>query len=128
MDVNNDGKLSKEEIQNGYLKYFDRTLDDQEFETLFTICHLDGTYDYSELVVATMKEKNMISESKLQAAFKMFDQYEDGSISINQMKQVLECGGMTEDDCCQIIVEREAAGDLKNVSFEEFASMMKRAS
>ena len=73
MDVNEDGKLSKEEIQNGYVKFFGRSLDDEEFDKLFSKVDLDGAYDYSELVVATMNEKNMISNSKLESAFKMFD-------------------------------------------------------
>jgi calcium-dependent protein kinase len=35
MDVNGDGKLSKEEIQNGYLTFFGRSLNDEEVDEMF---------------------------------------------------------------------------------------------
>ncbi len=33
----------------------------------------NGTIDYTEFVMATMNEKNMITNEKLSGAFKMFD-------------------------------------------------------
>jgi Ca2+-binding EF-hand superfamily protein len=35
MDVNGDGKLSKDEIQKGYLQFFGRSLNDQEVDEMF---------------------------------------------------------------------------------------------
>jgi len=68
MDVNGDGKLSKDEIQNGYLQYFGRSLNDQEVDDMFSKVDADnsGAIDYSEFVVATMNEKNLLSNNKLQ--------------------------------------------------------------
>jgi len=94
MDVNGDGKLSKEEIQNGYLQYFGRSLNDQEVDDMFSKVDADnsGAIDYSEFVVATMNEKNLLSNNKLQTAFKMFDKDGGGSISTDEIKQVLSFG------------------------------------
>lgn len=94
MDVNGDGKLSKEEIQNGYLQFFGRSLNDQEVDEMFTKVDADnsGEIDYSEFVVATMNEKNLLSNNKLQTAFKMFDKDGGGSISTDEIKQVLSFG------------------------------------
>ena len=39
-----------------------------------------GAIDYSEFVVASMNEKNLLSNNKLQSAFKMFDKDGGGSL------------------------------------------------
>jgi calcium-dependent protein kinase len=67
MDVNGDGKLSKEEIQNGYHKFFGRSLNDEDVDEMFAKVDADGSgeIDYSEFVVATMNEKNLLSNNKL---------------------------------------------------------------
>ena len=67
MDINGDGKLSKEEIQIGFAQYFGRSLDDREVDEMFDKVDADGSgsIDYSEFVVATMNEKNLLSNNKL---------------------------------------------------------------
>ena len=35
MDANGDGKLSKEEIKNGYREYFGKSLTDEEVDAMF---------------------------------------------------------------------------------------------
>ena len=88
MDTNGDGKLSKEEIKNGYAEYFGKSLSDEEIDILFDKVDADGSgaIDYSEFVVATMNEKNLLSNNKLQSAFKMFDKDGGGSISTDEIK------------------------------------------
>jgi len=94
MDVNSDGKLSKQEIKNGYLEYFGKSLTDEEIDDMFNKVDADGNgeIDYSEFVVATMNEKNLLSNNKLHTAFKMFDKDGGGSISTDEIKQVLSFG------------------------------------
>ena len=67
MDVNGDGKLSKDEIKNGYAEFFGKTLSDEQVEQLFAKVDSDGNgeIDYSDFVVATMNEKNLLSNNKL---------------------------------------------------------------
>ena len=88
MDVNGDGKLDKEEIKNGYGQYFGRTLGDEEIDEMFAKVDTDGSgeIEYSEFVVATMNEKNLLNNNKLQTAFKMFDKDGGGTISIEEIK------------------------------------------
>ena len=84
-----------------------------------------GSIDYSEFVVATMNEKNMLSNNKLQTAFKMFDKDGGGSISTDEIKQVLSFGqNLDEKVIAEIIKQVDANGDGE-ISFEEFAEMMK---
>jgi calcium-dependent protein kinase len=94
MDINGDGRLSKDEIQQGFGQYFGRSLNDKEVDEMFEKVDADGSgeIDYSEFVVATMNEKNLLSNNKLQTAFKMFDKDGGGSISTDEIKQVLSFG------------------------------------
>lgn len=93
---------------------------------MFAQCDADGSgeIDYSEFVVATMNEKNILSNNKLHTAFKMFDKDGGGSISTEEIKQVLSFGqNLDEAVVNQIIQQVDANGDGE-ISYEEFAAMM----
>lgn len=84
----------------------------------------NGEIDYSEFVVATMNEKSLLSNNKLHTAFKMFDKDGGGSISTDELKQVLSFGQtLDEAVVAQIIAQVDANGDGE-ISYEEFAAMM----
>ena len=88
MDLNGDGKLSKEEIKQGYETHFGKAMSDDEVDEMFAKVDTDGSglIEYSEFVVATMNEKDILSNNKLQTAFKMFDKDGGGSISTDEIK------------------------------------------
>jgi len=67
MDLNGDGKLDKDEIKQGYKEYYDKDLDDDEINEIFSKVDADGSgeIEYSEFVIATMNEKNLLSNNKL---------------------------------------------------------------
>ena len=75
IDKNGDGKLSKEEILEGYDKFFGKTMDKEDVLKMFEAVDIDnsGFIDYSEFVVASMNEKQLLTDEKLLSAFKMFD-------------------------------------------------------
>lgn len=126
MDVNGDGKLSKLEIQNGYAEYFGKNLTDEQVDEMFAQCDADGSgeIDYSEFVVATMNEKNILSNNKLHTAFKMFDKDGGGSISTEEIKQVLSFGQNLDEEVVQQIIKQVDANGDGEISYEEFAAMM----
>ena len=126
MDVNGDGKLSKDEIKGGYAEYFGRSLNDTEIDEMFKKVDADGSgaIDYSEFVVATMNEKNLLSNNKLQSAFKMFDKDGGGSISIDEIKQVLSFGQNLDEAVVKKIIDQVDVDGDGEISFDEFAQMM----
>ena len=78
IDKNSDGKISKEELIEGYKKIYKHMSEEdvvREAEKLFAIADADGSgeIDYSEWQVATINKYNVLSEEKMRNAFKVFD-------------------------------------------------------
>lgn len=126
MDLNGDGKLQKDEIKKGYAEFFGRQLTDQEVDEMFAKVDADGSgeIEYSEFVVATLNEKNLLSNNKLQTAFKMFDKDGGGTISIAEIKEVLSFGQNLDEDVVQQIIKQVDENGDGEISYEEFSQMM----
>ena len=125
-DENGDGMLSKEEIKNGYEKVFGYSINEEQINAMFQEVDLDGSgyLDYSEFVVATMNEKNLFSEKKLKAAFKMFDKDNSGFISKDEVKEsLLKIQKFSDSELNEMIGQVDENGDGE-ISFEEFKVIM----
>jgi calcium-dependent protein kinase len=64
IDIDGDGNLSKEEILLGYEKHFGIPISEEQVDDMFRRIDLDGngTIDYTEFVMATMEEQNLITD------------------------------------------------------------------
>jgi calcium-dependent protein kinase len=100
IDANGDGKLSLEEVLLGYDKFFGKNMEKEDVIKMFKSVDTDnsGFIDYTEFVVASMNEKTLLSNDKLQAAFKMFDKDGSGFISSEEIKEVLGFGKSMNQD------------------------------
>lgn len=91
LDKNGDGKLSKEEVKDGYMAHYGKLISDEEVDRMFESVDTDnsGYIDYTEFIVASINEKKLLSHDKLKAAFKTFDKDHSGSITPNEIRAVL---------------------------------------
>lgn len=72
-----------------------------------------------------MNEKNLFSEKKLQAAFKMFDKDGSGSISKDEIKEsFMKISKITEADIIDKIVQQVDTDGDGEISFDEFKEIM----
>ena len=87
MDTNNDGKLCRKELINGYRKLYG-DLAEEEVDRIMSVADIDGSgeIDYSEWLVATLNKKNLITDENLEKAFRYFDKDMSGVISIDELK------------------------------------------
>ena len=101
-------------------------MNQEQIEKMFEAVDIDnsGYIDYSEFVVATMNEKNLFSEKKLKAAFKMFDKDDSGFISKDEVKESLQkIQKFSEEELNEIINQVDENGDGE-ISFDEFKVIM----
>lgn len=125
MDVDCDGKLSRDEIKHSWNEHFGQDLGKEELETIFLQVDSDesGEIDYSEFVMATMNARNLVSEKRLEAAFRAFDKDGNGQISPEEVRAILGGGVLDEKQVQKIIAQVDADGDGQ-VNFSEFKTMM----
>ena len=101
-------------------------LAEEEVDRIMRIADADGSgeIDYSEWVVATMDKRKLLSNEKLEAAFNLFDKDGSGTISANEVKEVLGVGkNIDEKIWNEIVMEVDGNGDGE-ISFLEFKTMM----
>jgi calcium-dependent protein kinase len=85
-----------------------------------------GEIDYSEWVVATMDKRKLLSNEKLETAFNLFDKDGSGTISADEIKEVLGVGkNIDEKIWNDIVMEVDGNGDGE-ISFTEFKIMMQK--
>lgn len=91
IDIDGDGNLSKEEVLLGYESHFGIQITEEQVDEMFERIDLDGngTIDYTEFVMATINEKNLVTNERLLQAFKMFDKDNSGALSYEEIKEVL---------------------------------------
>jgi len=131
LDKNADGKLSKQEVKEGYYNHDGRLLSDEEIDKMFDAVDTDrsGFIDYTEFVVASMNEKKMLTQQRLTGAFKMFDKDKSGMITPNEIREVLSAqeNKIPAAVIDAIIKQVDANGDGE-ISLTEFQQMMTNAS
>ena len=119
--------LTKDELQVGY----EKLLGDEaaeEVDKIFQKVDIDesGKIEYSEWIVATIDLKKLLTPEKLHDAFNLFDKDNSGSISAQEVKDVLCSGQEVDDDVWdKIIAQNDTDGDHE-ISLEEFCSMMQK--
>jgi calcium-dependent protein kinase len=123
MDKDNNGMLDRTEIQEGYEEHFGMPIDDEELDKIFNAIDADGSgsIDYSEFLMATMNEQQLMSKEKLKQAFKMFDKDGSGSISKDEIREAL---GNIDDDLADKMISEVDQDNDGEISFEEFEKMM----
>lgn len=126
LDKNGDGVLSKEEIVEGYKGIMDDEEAIQEANRIFEAVDVNhsGSIDYTEFIAATMDKHKAISKDTLKLAFNIFDKDGNGTITLDEIQDVIGVQeGIGDDDWKEIVKEIDENGDGE-ISFEEFSKMM----
>ena len=128
LDESGEGLLSIEELKKGYQRFFNDTLTDSEFDKIMTLIDQDksGQISIEEFLRATVSYENLVTEKNLKYAFDYFDKDHSGSLSPDEIREVLGLSDMSEktDKILQdIINEIDLNGDGQ-ISYEEFKVMM----
>ncbi len=124
-NINDDGKLTKKELFDGLIKYFNKEEIKKEIEDIFLL--LDGAnrgfIEYEEFLRATLDQKILLSDENLTYAFNFFDGDGCGKISVEKIKKFFINDKVSEDVFRSIFNEIDSNKDGE-IDYEEFKDMM----
>ncbi|KAL4488264.1 hypothetical protein ABPG73_001675 [Tetrahymena malaccensis] len=129
LDTNRDGRLSREELINGYRKILNQGQEEIAEEEVNRIMNAvdtnhSGSIDYTEWVMATINREQLLSKQRLDVAFKMFDKDGSGTLSIDEIRDLFGNQiGISEKVWREMLTEADDNGDGQ-ISFKEFKDMM----
>jgi calcium-dependent protein kinase len=88
LDHNYDGRLSRQELCDGYNKAMNLQLTDEEIGEILTKIDADGNgyIEYNEFLTSTVEKSKMLSQQNLKQAFNEFDRDGSGKISAGEVR------------------------------------------
>ena len=124
-NTNDDGKLSKKELFNGLIKYFNEKEIKKEIDDIFLL--LDGAnrgfIEYEEFLRATLDQNILLSDENLVYAFNFFDKDNTGRISVEKIMAIFVDDNVSEEVFRSIFNEIDQNQDGE-IDFAEFKDMM----
>ena len=122
MDISGTGQLSKDEFCNKLMELYGENDGKNIASNIFNNLDLDGSgkISYDEFLSAMISSKKVVTEERLEKAFKLFDKDNSGKLSVKEIKAVF---GGTEEQWKNVINEIDLNNDGE-VDFAEFKIMM----
>ena len=125
IDKNLDGKLSKEELMSAY-KTAGIKIKKHQLERIIQSMDFDnnGYIEYEEFIRATISKENLFTDINLKTAFDMFDLDKNGSISLNEIKEVLGIKKNDDDKVIEELMNEVQRTGNEEITFEQFKESM----
>jgi calcium-dependent protein kinase len=133
IDLNYDGKIEKNELIQGFIKYWGISKEEakEKVELIFANIDTDfnGFIEYEEFVRAAVDSSIFMSQNYLKFAFNYFDRDESGDISFEEIKKrftqnAKNVNEEVDKELKEIFDSIDINGD-GSISFNEFCKMMK---
>lgn len=131
LDQDGNGSLSTAELIEGLSRANISQLSNENLQELVQGLDVDGSgmIDYTEFLAATLDRQQYDSERLCWNAFRVFDRNGDGSITRDELAEVLKSfdpTDMSEEAMNKVMREVDTNGDGA-IDFEEFLVMMRSA-
>jgi len=94
LDQDKDGQLVQSELKQAFIQVMGMREDLADEESKKVMRRLDhdndGKIDYTEFLSASISRRTMLTQDKLESAFKMIDRNGDGLITVEELKDLFE--------------------------------------
>ena len=92
----------------------------------------NGVIDYNEFLSCAINKKKIMSNERLEIAFKTFDSDGSGKISVDEIMDIFTKGAKNKEGINKEVFEKMVKGADENgdgeISFTEFKAIMKKFS
>ncbi|KRX08510.1 Protein kinase-like domain [Pseudocohnilembus persalinus] len=125
LDQNNDGKLTKAELFNGYKKFLNENEAKKTVDQVMDAIDINqsGAIDYTEFVMACLNRQNMLTPERMEKVFQAFDADGSGNLDLEEFKEVFG-GNKIDNEVWKQIISEADADNNGNISFAEFKNTM----
>ena len=126
LDVNKDGKLSKEELVTGYRQIMSDLEAEEEAERIMKEVNVDsnGFIEYSQFVMASIEKSRLLSMKNIEDAFACFDLDGSGTISAVKLRTVLSNGKESDEGVWDELIQKVDQNGDGEIDIKEFKEMM----
>ena len=125
IDLNLDGKLSKEEL---YVAYQEAgiNISKEELDNIIKTIDFDGngSIEYEEFIRVTLAKEQLFTDVNLKTAFDMFDLDKNGSISLNEILEVIGADKEIDKRVIQQLKEEILKDGDEEIDFKHFKEIM----
>lgn len=127
-DKNLDGRLSHNEIIEGFKSFFNIKQNEKDLMKIIKKIDQDksGYIEYEEFIRASINKKNLLSETNLTYAFKLFDKDGSGGITPNELKALLGITSKYSDKVWNEVINQIEHNKENEVTYKEFQNMMQK--
>ena len=124
LDTNGDGKLSKEELLNGFNKEGENQLEFITYIMNRVDTDRNGYIDLDEFLVAAVNQNTLFSRENMKKAFDMFDLDGSGKISYEELQTVLGVGNNSGKSIWLEIINKAHKVITEEINFQEFCEII----
>ena len=125
IDLNLDGKLSKEELYTAF-KEAGMEMETDQLNKIIESIDFDGNgyIEYEEFIRVTLPKEQLFTESNLKTAFDMFDLDKNGTISLNEFKEILGLGKIKDKNVNKELLKEIPIKGNQEIDFEQFKKIL----
>lgn len=125
IDLNLDGKLSKDELETAFKEAGMEMQNDQLNKVIESI-DFDGNgyIEYEEFIRVTLPKDKLFTEANLKTAFDMFDLDKNGTISLNEFKEILGLGKIKDKNVNKELLKEIPIKGNEEITFEQFKKII----
>ena len=121
IDTNKDGTLTPNEVKSALKKFMKESEINKIFGGIDT--NNSNKIEYSEFISALLEKKEFLKKEKLLESFRMLDKDDDGKISKEEIKKVLNNEDFNEKDLTELISKFDLDNDGL-IDYDEFVTNM----
>ena len=119
--MNLDGKLSKEELKYAF-KEAGVEMESEQLNKVIQSIDFDGNgfIEYEEFIRVALPKERLFTEKNLKIAFDMFDLDKNGTISLNEFKEILGIKKVKDKNVNKELLKEIPIKGNEEMTFEQF--------